>query len=335
MARKVVEWYKPSIGIPNWNVKEMSKEERHKLRDRLVMGIVHTEEEYQTVIGYMYKKYPHLMDISGKVINPFTNEIIDNNTSIQWNYTPYKRKVSVLNNKDNTTENNKFDMYAFIYYDKERNYEPICFAGSYFKNGSIDCKDIMYNNELNEYNLDMNSSVKTALGEGYVLFVDPYYRRLGLGSYSWIAESHLYRDIANTKEINNEKNNMIIPLQAEIQNEYSVQSTLNCFPPTKLYPEVNQEEYSKDSVNQFIFGSHSKHLYITSNGRVKNDRSRCQIRLLMNYNDKDLINSFNSMPNNLKEIYNKPHWEFLEREAKNNNMTVEEYNKELIKPWDK
>lgn len=335
MARKVVEWYKPSIGIPNWNIKEMSKEERHKLRDRLVMGIVHTEEEYQTVIGYMYKKYPHLMDISGKVINPFTGEVTEN-TSIQWNYKPHKNKVSVFNEKDSIK--NIFDMYAFIYYDKERDYEPVCFAGSYFKQATIDLSNLCTTHELKEIKEKLNTekvnNLKSAIGEGYVMFVDPYYRRLGLGNYSWTAEAALYRDISSNSSIlnnlnNNDYNNiipMIIPTQMEIQNEYSVKSTISCFKPSDKYPCVEDKD-------QLLFGKHSKHLYITSNGRIKNNNSRCQIRLIMNYNDENLINDFNSMPSNMKEIYNKPHWEFLERESRNNNMTIDKYKKELLKPW--
>ena len=337
MARKVIKWYEPSIGIPTWNIKEMNNEERANIRDRLVMGIVHIEEEYQTVIGYMYKKYPHLMDITGKVTNPFTGEVTEN-TSIQWNYKPHKNKVSVFNKEDKIK--NIFDMYAFIYYDKERDYEPVCFAGSYFKNMNLDISNLTYENELeklkNDINLSNGNIVSSAVGEGYVLFVDPYYRKLSLGSYSWLAESQLYRDIwhsnfENAKKYNNNGcydnlKQMVLPIQAEIQNEYSIKSTIYCFRPTLFYPSVTEED-------QLLFGEHSKHLYITSNGRVKNDGSRCQIRILMNYRCENLIESFNNMPNNMKQIYNKPHWEFLEREAKNNNMTIEEYKKELIKPW--
>lgn len=317
MIRKTIEWYKPSIGIPDWNIKEMSREVREKLRNRLVMGIIHTEKEYQTIIGYLYKKYPHLMDITGKVTNPFNNETVEN-TAIQWNYTPWKNKCKVYNEK----ENKNYDMYAFVYFDSERDYEPVCFAGSYFKEAKIDLNNITYDFE------NKHENITSAIGEGYVMFCDPYYRRLGLGNYSWTAESQLYRDITNS-HINNEFGiQMIIPCQMEIQNEYSVKSTLSCFPVTEKYFLTDIKD-----PDQLLFGEHNKHLLITSNGRIKNDGSRCQIRLIMNYNDDNLIESFNSMPKNMKEIYNSCHWEWLFREAKNNNMTVEEYKKELIKPW--
>lgn len=327
MARRKVERYIPSIGNTNWNIKELPKEDRNKLRNKLVMGIVHTEEEYQTVIGYMYKKFPFEMD------GIKTPENGEENVAIQWNYSPYKNKVRVYNKKD--SDKDIFDMYAFVYYDSERNFEPVAFAGSYFKRGIVDISDITYENELIDLKEKLNlknNLVETALGEGYVMFVDPNYRRLGLGNFSWTAEAQLYRDIANSN-VNNLLDNsdiypMILPLQVEIQNEYSVQSTLSCFKPTEDYPTTIDKD-------QLLFGDHSKHLYITSNGRVKNDGSRCQIRLIMNYDDKNLIKSFDNMPKNMKEIYNKPHWEFLEREAANNNTTVEEYKKELIKPWNK
>ena len=318
--RKVIEWYKPSIGIPNWNIRELSKEERNKLRNRIVMGTVHTEQEYQTVIGYMYKKFPHLMDITGKVTNPFTNETTEN-TSIQWNYTPWKNKTLVHNDFDSISK--IYDMYAFIYYDKERDYEPIAFAGSYFKNAKININDLTYDNERTNRSPEINS----AIGEGYVMFVDPYYRRLGLGNYSWTAEAQLYREISNSTTIT-DTTPMIIPVQMEIQNEYSVKSTISCFPISDNYPLTDVTD-----PDQLIFGEHNKHLLITSNGRVKNDGSRCQIRLLMNYNDEQLINDFKTMPQNMKEIYNKPHWEFLDREAKNNNISIDEYKKILLEPW--
>lgn len=121
---------------------------------------------------------------------------------------------------------------------------------------------------------------------------------------------------------------MIIPSQMEIQNEYSVKSTLSCFPVSKNYPITDIL-----LPNQSLFGEHNRHLLITSNGRLKNDGSRCQIRLTMNYNDDNMIKSFDNMPINMTEIYNKPRWEFLEREAINNDLSVEDYKIELIKPW--
>lgn len=335
MARKIIEWYKPSIGIPDWDIKEMSRDQRNLLKNRIVMGTVHTEEEYQLVIGYLYKKYPHLMDITGNVTNPFNGEIT-NNTSIQWNYSPYKNKVNVFNEKDEIA--NISTMYAFIYYDRERDFEPVAFAGSYFKQATIDLSNLCMIHELKEIkeklNIEKVNNLRSAIGEGYVMFVDPYYRRLGLGNYSWTAEAALYRDIASSSAtLNNLADDdysdivpMVIPMQMEIQNEYSVKSTISCFEPSDKYPCVDEKD-------QLLFGEHSKHLYITSNGRVKNDGSRCQIRLIMNYNDENLINNFNSMQSNMKEIYNKPHWEFLNREAKNNNLSVKEYKDELLKPW--
>ena len=240
--RKQVEWYRPSIGDTDWDIKTLDKSQRQSLRDRLVMGTVHDEKEYQTVIGYMYSKFPHLMDITGTVKNPLNDEIVEN-TSIQWKYSPFKNKVKVFNEK--TGEN--FDMYAFIYYDKERDYEPICFAGSYFKYATVDLHTLLYDDELesllrkfeNSGTKIKDCSISTAIGEGYVMFCDPSYRRLGLGNFSWTAESQLYRDCSNSdlrKCSDSFSIPMIIPCQMEIQNEYSIKSTISCFEPDESYP---------------------------------------------------------------------------------------------------
>ena len=181
-------------------------------------------------------------------------------------------------------------MYAFIYYDKERDMEPIAFAGSYFQNSTF-------------------NGINTPVGKGYVMFVDPNYRGLKLGQISWLSEAKYYNDM--TKE---NGGSLELPLQYEIQNEYSVQSTLSCFPSTE------------NDCQESIFGNHNSNLTFISNGRIKNDGTRCQIRLIMNYKDKNLIGSFNRVvPKNLQEIYNKPDWRFMSRE----NLTDED----LLKYW--
>ena len=49
---------------------------------------------------------------------------------------------------------------------------------------------------------------------------------------------------------------------------------------------------------------------VTSPGRLKNDGTRCQIRCLLDYEDSDLIDGFNSMLPGLKTIYRSADWTF-------------------------
>ena len=49
----MVERYVPTIGSADWNIKEMDSEQRARLKNRLVLTLVTSEEEYQTVIGYL------------------------------------------------------------------------------------------------------------------------------------------------------------------------------------------------------------------------------------------------------------------------------------------
>lgn len=208
--------------------------------------------------------------------------------AIQWNYGVAKNKLSVRNSVTGKDQ----DMYALVVYDKSRNMEPVIFAGSYFKlvkaldEFKNDWKNVKYlRNENGE--LDPDGKYQ-AVGHGYVMFCDPNYRRLGLATDLWWAEAQLYREALN------------IRIQKEIQNEYSLIST------------------------QKMFSDPSKCI-ITSPGRLKQDGTRAQIRVLLDYEDGDIIKGFESLIPNLKTIYNKPNWTFLEKE----NFTKEE----LIKYW--
>jgi len=311
-----VSRYIPSIGAADWDITTMDRAQRAALRDRLVMGTVHTEEEYQTVISYLYRKFPFEMD---GVKAPDTGKT---DTAIQWRYKPYRNKCKVMGKHGKI-----FDMYAFVYYDRERDYEPVCVAGSYFKKAVVYLDQLLYEWELATVRDRLEGAgiaglnPTMAVGEGYVMFCDPAYRRLGLGAYSWQAEAQLYRDISMTDPLMSAAAGalpMHIPCQMEIQNEYSVQSTLQCFPPSERYPGVTDPQ-------QLVFGQHSKHLYVTSNGRVKNDGTHCQIRLLMNYEDADMREAWKAAPANMKEIYNPPQVRFLQREGLD--------AQDLLQPW--
>ena len=277
--------YIPTIGNPNWDISKINKGERESIKNRLKIALIDNEKDYQKIIGYMYKKFPFEMD---GVKIPETGK---KDVAIQWNYSVAKNKQAVFNKITNKYQ----DMYAFVIYDAERDMEPICFAGSYFKLGIA--QNIGIYDELNKkYLCDLNGKTNNnpnlnnyqIFGNGYVLFVDPNYRRLGLGSDTWWAEAKLYTEALN------------IRFQREIQNEFSLKSTQNMF----------------SSPNKCI---------ITSPGRLKNDGTRCQIRCLLDYDDDFLSECFNKMPDNLKTIYDQPSWNFLKRE----NFKEED----LIKYW--
>lgn len=273
----------------NWNIREMSKEERAVLKENLVIGLIDNEEDYQAVIGYMYKKYPQEMDglkgPDGK-----------SNVAIQWNYKVAKNKLMTHNSITGKDQ----DMYALVVFDKARDMEPVIFAGSYFKLANALARDfdtleeLKADKELNKKYLcnSKGENDKTGkyqrVGYGYVMFCDPNYRRLGLATDLWWAEAQLYREALN------------IRVQREIQNEYSLVST------------------------QKMFSDPSKCI-ITSEGRLKQDGTRSQIRVLLDYEDSDLVEGFNNMLPGLKTIYNPADLSFIEKEG----FTKEE----LIKYW--
>lgn len=273
--------YIPTIGNPKWDISSLNEDQKYNIKNRLVIGVIDNEKDYQKVISYMYKKFPFEMD------GLKTPETGKNNVAIQWKFSTAKNKFAVLNNVTNKLQ----DMYAFIVYDKERDMEPVCFSGSYFKllTAFEDSK-----NDLNKkYLLNINGEKDNengkyqVYGNGYVLFIDPYYRRLGLGTDMWWNEAHLYQKILN------------IRFQKEIQNEFSLKTTQN------------------------MFSSPDKCI-ITSPGRLKNDGTRCQIRVLLDYEDEYLEDRYKELPIGLKE-YLEPDWSFLKREK----FTEEE----LLKPW--
>lgn len=260
---KVSDRYVPTIGAADWNIKEMSKDERKALHSRLVYSIVTEEEDYQKVISYMHEKYPDLMDNNPDGMN------------LQWRYSPRKNKDKVFV----PALNKSVDMYAFIVQDPERDYEPVSFGGSYFKDVKAteeDAPQFVHNGYVHR-------------GYGYVLFVDPDYRRMGIAANQWTMEAKLYRDMG-------------VPYQYDIQNEDSLAVTQSLFA-------------DPDSCR------------IVSQGRLKNDGTRAGIRILMNYYDQELINDYNNLPDNCKNFYNAPNWNFLDREK----FTEEE----LLAPWKK
>lgn len=264
-----IESYVPAIGTPEWDIKKITGEERHQIKKRLRIALVTTDEEYQRVISYMYKKFPREMDLTKL---PDGSE----NVPIQWRYTAGKNAVGIIN--EMLRSKPRQSMYAFIVYDSERDNEPIAFAGSYFTVGKPVVEDLENVPFLCTENGSLNPNGKyQRVGHGIVMFVDPAYRRMGLATDLWLAEAQLYREAFQ------------IRFQMEIQNEYSLVST------------------------QKMFSDPSKCI-ITSEGRLKNDGTRAQIRCMLDYTDSDLINGWNNMPDNLKTIYASMPWNFMQRE---------------------
>ena len=251
--------YIPSIGNVSWDINELNREERQKIKNNLVVGITHDEEEYQAVISYLHMKYPDLMDKNPEGMN------------LQWLYAPRKNKLKILSN----CSSGNFDMYAFCIYDKSRDMEPVSFGGSYFSLVSaFDDTNTIFRLDRNG-DKDSNGSFM-ARGNGYVLFVDPDYRRMGIASDQWTMEAALYRE-AN------------IQWQYDIQNENSLRVTQSLFAD----PESCK---------------------IVSPGRLKNDGTRAGIRILLNSFDNELINRCNNLDSNMKDFYHPFDWTFLKRE---------------------
>ena len=275
--------YIPTIGEPNWDISALSKPERCQIKSGLSISLLTTEEEYQKVIAYMYAKFPRHMDITNA-----------DNLAIQWHYSTAKRKTMVHNSVLGIDQ----DMYAFAIYDDNRDHEPIAFAGSYFQ-----LIDVFADDDKNR-RFECNASGKLRseasdgpfnrqrAGFGYVMFIDPSYRRMGLATALWYAEAQLYREALG------------IRYQREIQNEDSLR------------------------VTQSMFSSPDK-CHILSNGRQKSDGTRAQIRILLDYTDTDVVDGFKGVSDNLKTIYREPDWTFLQRETAIGGGPIEPFLKEI------
>lgn len=258
----MIERFIPSIGKADWDISSLDKSQRKEIKRRLIVRTTTSEEEYQAVISYLHNKYPDLMDKNPDGMN------------LQWHYAPRKNKLKVYNPKLDT---NGFDMYAFCVYDPNRDMEPVSFGGSYFSLVNIPKdEDIDSRFKLNAYGEPDPNGKYMARGNGYVLFVDPDYRRMGIAADQWTMESELYR-------------NSNVMFQYDIQNEDSLKVTKS------LFADPNSCK-------------------IVSPGRLKNDGTRAGIRILMNYFDQELIDDFANLDENMKDFYKPFDWTFLKRE---------------------
>lgn len=243
----------------DWDISVLDKESRNKLKKRLVASIIHDEYEYRALLGYFHMKYPDLMDIyenDGKLF--------------QWIYESYPEKIMVFD----SISGKKFDMYGLVYYDPERDMEPVAVGGSYFRKiGAIRdpwTHKVIPGQEINKHTTTIR------VGRGYRLFVDPNYRRLGLAQDQWITEAQLYRDCD-------------VHYQKEIQT------------------------YAALKVTQSIFDDPNK-CYILEKRNLGTLGENDHIKCVMDYFDQSLIKKFKQLPKNLKDFRNEPNWRFLERE---------------------
>lgn len=130
-------------------------------------------------------------------------------------------------------------------------------------------------------------------GMGYVLFTDPDYRRMRVAQNAWYQEVLLYNEIG-------------IKWQREIQNSDSLK------------------------VTQSLFTDPSQCL-VTAWGRKKLDGTYAGIRVLMNYQDQQLLDNAKNMQDNfykwdLIDPSSETPFKFMEREG----LSMEQ----LIAPWE-
>lgn len=251
--------YKSNVKDVTWNVSELTKEEKIKIRKRLVVGLIHSEEEYRALLSYFHMKYPDLMDI-------YKND----GKRFQWRYQSYPEKIQVFDK----VSKKKFDMYGLVYYDKERDMEPIAVGGSYFRRmGAI--RDPFTHQVIAGQKVNKHTTTIRA-GRGYRLFIDPSYRRLGLAKFQWLTEAQLYRDC-----------------DIQFQRE--------------------RQTYDALMVTRDMFDDPNK-CYLLERRNLNLLRENETVKCVMDYNDKSLIKNFKKMPENLKDFRNEADWRFLERE---------------------
>lgn len=251
--------YKPNIESVNWDINTANKETKKKIKSRLVAAIIYSEDEYRAILSYFHMKYPDLMDI-------YEND----GKKFQWKYITYPNKITVFDK----ISKKKFDMYGLVYYDKERDMEPIAIGGSYFR--KIGALRDPWNHQIIPGQKINKHTTTVRAGRGYRLFIDPDYRRLGLARDQWLTEAQLYRDC-------------------------------------DVHYQKERQTFAALKVTQSIFDNPDK-CYIIERRHKDNIRDDDNIRCVMDYFDKSLIKNFKNIPANIQKFRNEPNWRFLERE---------------------
>ena len=251
--------YIPHIEPVSWDVNNLDEETKKYIRSRLVAAIIHDEDEYRALLSYFHKKFPDLMDYE-----------YGDGKQFQWKYLSYPNKIKVYDK----ISKKKFDMYGLVYYDAERDMEPIAVGGSYFRKiGAIRdpwTHQIIPGQKINKHTTTIRA------GRGYRLFIDPDYRRIGLAQYQWLTEAQLYRDC-------------------------------------DVYYQIERQTYAALKVTQSIFDDPNK-CYILNRKNTDLIRDNDNIKCVMDYRDISLIKNFKKMPKNLQNFRNKADWRFLKRE---------------------
>lgn len=215
----VEDRYIPNIEEVSWDISTADKETKKKIKSRLVPAIIHSEEEYRAILSYFHMKFPDLMDIyenDGKLF--------------QWKYITYPDKIMVFDH----VSKKKFDMYGLVYYDKERDMEPVAIGGSYFrKMGAI--RDPWTHRVVPGQKVNKHTTTIRA-GRGYRIFIDPNYRRMGLATDQWLTEAQIYRDCQ-------------VQFQRERQTFQALQVTMKMYDnPNKCYI-LEKRKHIRDNDN--------------------------------------------------------------------------------------
>lgn len=212
------ENYIPSIGVPDWDIKNLPKEIRSNIKSRLVARITHSEAEYRAVISYLHMKFRDQMDFYD-----------DDGGKFQWRYHTFRQKVKAYDAVGRCS----FDMYGLVYYDPERDMEPVAVAGSYLREaGAI--RD-PYTHKIKE-GQDLNPhTTKIRCGHGYIMFVDPSYRRMGIAKDMWLTEAQLYRDSG----VHYQKENQTYPALQVTFSMFNDRSKVHIISNNRIVPGSN------------------------------------------------------------------------------------------------
>lgn len=249
----------PSIGNAFWDITKATKEEKARIKSHLVPALTHDENEYRAVLSYLHMKFPDLMDYG-----------YGDGGKFQWRYKTFKNKTIAFDE----ISRKPFDMYALVYYDASRDMEPVAIGGSYIrKTGAI--RD-PFTHQIKEDQLLNKHTSQIRCGHGYVLFVDPNYRRLGLARDQWLTEAQLYRD-------------------------------------SNVHYQKENQTYAALMVTLSMFADKSK-CHILSRTRLENIKESSNTKIIMDYFDPELEKNFENLSDNLKDFRHDFDWRFLDRE---------------------
>ena len=264
----------------NWDINALDKSDRSKIRNRLVARLTHDENEYRAVLSYLHMKFPDLMDVG-------PGDGFGDGRLFQWRYHTFQGKVKAYDQVQKVD----WDMYALVYYDPERDMEPVAVGGSYLREtGAI--RD-PYTHAVLEDQVMNKHTTKIRCGHGYVLFVDPSYRRMGLARDQWITEAQLYRD-------------------------------------SNVHYQKENQTYAALQVTLSMFGDVSK-CHVLSGTPLERVREGMNTKIIMDYFDDELVAAFNDLPKGLLDFRGRFDETFLKREGLTVEQLVKPWNAHVKK----